>query len=92
MKLGPVFLGPKTGLHGRRCIERRKWCGDISMEDIERVTEREVANVSCNEHLQASTLITGIKDKPRNRVDSGFMRTQWVKGDMKKRKKDTEVP
>lgn len=62
------------------------------MEDIERVTEREVANVSCNEHLQASTLITRIKDKPRNCVDSGFMRTWWVKGDMKKRKKDTEVP
>jgi len=41
---------------------------------------------SCNEHLQASTLITRNKDKPSNRVESGLMWTPWVKGDdMKKR-------
>jgi hypothetical protein len=47
---------------------------------------------SCNEHLQASTLITRNKDKPSNRVESGLMRTPWVKGDMKTRNKDSEVP
>ncbi|RHN51336.1 hypothetical protein MtrunA17_Chr6g0467471 [Medicago truncatula] len=49
------------------------------MDEIERVVEREVANVSDDEAHHASNLLTIIKDKPRNRVKSGFLHSSRVK-------------
>jgi hypothetical protein len=48
---------------------------DVSMDEIERVIEREVAN-----------LLTRIKNKPRNRVKSGVLLSPWVKDGHKKKK------
>lgn len=46
---------------------------DVSMDEIERVIEREVENVSDDEAHHASNLLTIIKDKPRDRVKSGVL-------------------
>jgi len=56
------------------------------MDEIERVIEREVANVSYDEAHHASNLLTIIKDKPRNCVKSGVLLSPWVKdGHIKKK-------
>jgi len=58
----------------------------VSMDEIERVIEREVANVSDDEAHHASNLLTIIKDKPRNRVKSGILISPWVKDGRIKKK------
>lgn len=52
---------------------------DVSMDEIERVIEREVANVSDDEAHHASNMLTRINDKPSNRVKSGVLLLTWVK-------------
>ena len=59
---------------------------DVSMDEIERVIEREVANVSYDEAHHASNLLTRIKNKPRNRVKSGVLLSPWMKDGHKKKK------
>ncbi|AES60472.2 hypothetical protein MTR_1g050140 [Medicago truncatula] len=59
---------------------------DVSMDEIERVIEREVANVSYDVAHHASNLLTIIKDKPRNRVKSGVLLSPWVKDGRIKKK------
>ena len=49
------------------------------MDEIERVIEREVTNVSDDEAHHESNLLTIIKDKPRNHVKSGVLLSSWVK-------------
>ena len=59
---------------------------DVSMDEIERVIEREVANVSYDEAHNASNMFTRIKEKPRNRVKSGVLLSPWVKDGRIKKK------
>jgi len=59
---------------------------DVSTDEIERVIEREVANVSYDDAHNASNMFTRIKEKPRNRVKSGVLLSPWLKdGRMKKK-------
>jgi hypothetical protein len=58
----------------------------IDFQEIERVIEREVANVAYDEAHHASNLLTRIKNKPRNRVKSGVLLSPWVKDGRKKKK------
>ena len=59
---------------------------DVSMDEIERVIEREVTNVSYDEAHHASNLLTRIKNKPRNRVKSGVLLSPWMKDGRIKKK------